>query len=139
MGRRIIPAMLSSSPIMMLPGQCHTLNTDDDDDEDDNGYDGGDDNDDKKDDDNDDLCSWRAAKENCSSQGGFLASIHSQVPMRLPSHRHFDDDHHCHPGHRHHLLCLSSTKLKIGLTGSSFLSLSKSNLTSDLISHWLIH
>ena len=27
----------------------------------------------------DDLSSWRAAKENCSSQGGFLASIHSQV------------------------------------------------------------
>ena len=48
--------MLSSSPIMMLPGQCHTLNTDDDDDEDDNGYDGGDDNDDKKEnDDNDDT------------------------------------------------------------------------------------
>ena len=106
--------MLSSSPIMMLPGQCHTLNTDDDDDEDDNGYDGGDDNDDKKDDDNDDLCSWRAAKENCSSQGGFLASIHSQVPMRLPSHRHFDDHHHCHPGHLHQLLCFQVPNSTLG-------------------------
>ena len=113
MGRKMIPAMLSSSLIMMLPGQSDPPDADidnhaddnnhadydnhaEDDDKEDNNRDAKDDTnlddnrdyndddncdakDDAKLDENDGLCSWRAAKENCSSQGGFLASIHSQV------------------------------------------------------------
>ena len=89
MGRQMIPAMLSSSLIMMLPGDPPDADDDnhaeDENHADDNNHaedDGKEDNnhDDNGDDNLDDnLCSWRAAKENCSSQGGFLASIHSQV------------------------------------------------------------